>query len=114
MENDEMPQHAFVPGTNDTCELCGEVAPHENHYFYREVNSCVSDDVLAISVIEYRVVKRTKAGFWISPTWDVKGRYKKFVLAGSGRRHAYPTRQLARESFIIRKKIGNPVLPSAT
>ena len=104
MENDEMPQHAFVFGAPDTCKNCGERAEHENHYFYREKNARMSEDVLAISVIEYRVVKRTPAGFWIAPLWDHDARFKKFVLAGLGRRHAYPTRQLARESFIRRKQ----------
>lgn len=104
MQNDEMLQHAFAFGASDTCKNCGERAEHENHYFYREENARMSDDVLAISVIEYRVVKRTPAGFWIAPLWDHDARFKKFVLAGLGRRHAYPTRQLARESFIARKK----------
>jgi hypothetical protein len=104
MTEDDMPQHAYVFGAPNTCKNCGERAEHENHYFYREMNARMSDDVLAISVIEYRVVKRTPAGFWIAPLWDPEARFKKFVLEGSGRRHAYPTRKLARASFIARKK----------
>jgi hypothetical protein len=104
MENDEIPQHPYVFGAPDTCKNCGERAEHENHHFYREENARMSDDVLAISVIEYRVVKRTPAGFWITRLWDRDAQFKRFVLAGLGRRHAYPTRQLARESFIARKK----------
>ena len=104
MQNEEMPQHAFAFGAPDTCKNCGERAEHENHYFYREENAQMSDDVLAISVIEYRVVKRTPAGFWIAPLWDHEANFKRFVLSGLGRRHAYPTRQLARNSFIARKK----------
>lgn len=73
--------------------------------YYREVNSQWSDDILAISCIEYRVVRRTPKGRWITPTWNSDDtRFLKFVLDGLGRRHAYPTRELARESFIIRKR----------
>lgn len=76
----------------------------EPEIYYREVNACISDDVLAISVIEFRVVKHTEKGVWISPLWDHNQRFKKFVLEGSGKRYAYPTRELARASFIARKK----------
>ncbi len=81
--------------------------------FYREVNSRMSDDVLAISCIEYNVVKRTPRGAWIEPKWvtdynfeDLEHRkmHWKFILDGVGRRFAYPTRELARESFIARKR----------
>jgi hypothetical protein len=74
--------------------------------YYREVNARYSgDDVLAISCIEFRVVRRTPKGRWITPSWnDDDTRFLKFVLDGEGKRYAYPTRQLARDSFIIRKK----------
>jgi hypothetical protein len=72
--------------------------------FYREVNAQMSDDVLAISCVEYYVVSRTKCGCWIAPTWDHSGTFKKFVLEGKGKRFAYPTREEARASFIIRKQ----------
>jgi len=81
-----------------------EAEMNEDGFYYREVNARISDDVLAISVIRYRVVSRTPKGCWIAPDWDHEARFKKFVLDGAGRRHAYPTRELARESFIIRKK----------
>jgi hypothetical protein len=73
--------------------------------YYREVNAQVSNDVLAISVIEYRVVRRTPKGAWITPIWNHNDtEFLRFVLDGTGRRFAYPTRELARESYIIRKK----------
>ncbi len=73
--------------------------------YYREVNSSVSDEVLAISVIEFRVVRRTARGCWITPHWNPDDNlFLKFILDGEGRRYAYPTRELARQSYIIRKK----------
>jgi len=73
--------------------------------YYREVNATwTGDDVLAISCVEYRVIKRTPKGAWIAPTWDNEGRHKRFVLDSSGKKFAYPTREAARASFIIRKK----------
>lgn len=73
--------------------------------YYREENAqWPGDDCLAISCIELRVVSHTPKGVWLAPLWDVEGRFKKFVLDGVGRRYAYPTRELARESFIIRKR----------
>lgn len=72
--------------------------------FYREENARWSDDVLAISVIEYRTLKKTPSGRWICPIWDHEGRHRHFVLDGNGKRFAYPTREQARDSFIRRKK----------
>lgn len=112
--NDEMPRHEYTFDAPDTCKHCGERAFHENHFFYREVNAqYYGDDVLAISVIEYVVAKRTERGVWIEPKWVASYDFEnmmrrrmhwKFILEGFGRRHAYPTRQLARDSFIARKK----------
>lgn len=76
----------------------------EPEIYYREVNAYWGNECLAISCIKFRVISRTSKGAWISPLWDSEGEFKKFVLDGSGRRFAYPTRELARESFIIRKK----------
>lgn len=72
--------------------------------YYREENARMSDDVLAISCIEFYVVSRTPKGVWVAPTWDGEGRFKHFVLEGKGKRYAYPTREEARASFIIRKQ----------
>ncbi len=80
----------------------------ENEIYYREENARWSNDMLAISVIEFRVVRRTPKGCWIVPAYwygrDNQRHFEKFVLDGEGARHAYPTRQKARESFIIRKQ----------
>lgn len=106
---DDMPIHPYVFGGPDTCKNCGERAFHENHLFYREVNAQWSEDRLAISANEYKVIKTTPKGVWIVPMYyagrpDMWKRFKCFVLEGAGRRYAYPTREQARESFIIRKK----------
>lgn len=107
----DIPIHPYEFGGPDTCKNCGERAFHENHWFYREVNAKWHDgsDVLAISCGEYRVIKRTPCGVWIVPEyWADKPsawpRVRRFVVEGFGRRYAYPTRELARESFIARKK----------
>lgn len=90
------------------CQACGEMRPCscevEPEFYYRETNARWFEDVLAISVIIYRIVSRTPKGCWIAPDWDDEARFKKFILEGKGKRYAYPTREEARASFIIRKK----------
>lgn len=106
----DMPIHPYVFGGPDTCKNCGERAFHENHIFYREVNAqWPGDDLLAISCVEHRVIKRTPCGVWIVPAYwgdrpDSWHLMKRFVVEGDGKRFAYPTRLRARESFIARKK----------
>lgn len=77
----------------------------EPEFYYREVNSRWTSDLLAISVLKFRVIKRTPKGVWVVPDyyWPDETR-KRFILDGKGRRYAYPTREEARASFIIRKK----------
>lgn len=71
--------------------------------YYREVNSIwPGDDLLAISCMEFHVVRRTPKGVWIKPASGY-GR-ERFVLNGEGRRFAYPTREAARASYIRRKR----------
>lgn len=48
---------------------------------------------------EFRVLRETRAGVWL----DVWGK-EKFVLKIARKRYAYPTDELARNSFEIRKK----------
>lgn len=76
----------------------------EIKYYYREVNAQWSDDLLAISCIRYVVVRHTPKGVWIAPDWASPGKFEKFILEGKGKRFAYPTREEARASFIIRKR----------
>jgi hypothetical protein len=79
--------------------------PVEHQLFYREENARWASDRLAITCIEFRVVRRTPKGQWITPTWNADDtRFLRFVLDGKGKRYAYPTREEARASFIIRKQ----------
>lgn len=72
--------------------------------YYREVNAVDARGEPKISLIEYYVVSKTSKGAWIAPSWDQEGRWKRFVLDGDGKRWAYPSKQLARKSFIRRKR----------
>jgi hypothetical protein len=91
---------------NECACFCPNGPTYREEIYYREENARWSgDDTLAISCIEYRVVRRTPKGRWITPTWNSDDtRFQKFVLDGLGKRYAYPTRELARESFTIRKE----------
>lgn len=74
-------------------------------FYYWEVNAKWIGDRLAVSCVIFRVVRRTPKGCWITPRWNRDDtRMLKFVLDGSGKRYAYPTREQARESFIRRKQ----------
>lgn len=66
---------------------------------------------------EWRVARLTPRGYWVVPDgcwhhieygWLVFGKDwpydKRFILDGSRRRWAYPTREQAAESFLIRKQ----------
>ena len=68
--------------------------------FYREDDGYGDD----IRLSEFRVFSVTPRGAWIVRSWDREGNFKRFVLEGLGRRHAYPTKELARDSYIQRKK----------
>lgn len=77
--------------------------------FYREVNARWSNDVLAISVEEFTVVRRTPKGCWIVNSYwfghrDYPKHLEKFILNDAGKKYAYPTREEARASFIRRKQ----------
>lgn len=75
----------------------------DSERYYREVDGYYDGDKPTISLLEYRVISRTPKGAWITDAWDSEGEFKRFVLNGKGRRHAYPTKELARDSYIIRK-----------
>ncbi len=64
------------------------------------------DGEMVIKCDEYRVLRRTPKGAWVSRNPVQYGSYGKdrFVLDGFGKRFAYPTKQDAMASFIIRKK----------
>jgi hypothetical protein len=67
-------------------------------------------------MLKKRVIRATPKGFWICDDWahqyfagsdetaEMRKQYgAKFVLSGEGRRYAYATEELARDSYRIRK-----------
>jgi hypothetical protein len=66
------------------------------------------DSSMVIRLEEYRVVRRTSKGAWVERRpmgqWQPKAEKLRFVLDGDGKRFAYPTVELARESLIRRKE----------
>ena len=57
-----------------------------------------------ISCVEFKVIKETPKGVWITYEWDSEGLYKRFVLHGAGKRYAYPTFVQALDNYKRRKK----------
>lgn len=67
---------------------------------------------------EYKVISTTPCGYWIH-AWGSYGP-KKFVLSGTGKRFAYPTKEMALTAFIYRRRyyqrmlerlvVGNPMV----
>lgn len=56
---------------------------------------------LRMSVERFRILRRTPKGCWI----EANGRKaERFVLDGNGKRFAYPTLELAMDSYRIRKR----------
>jgi len=55
-----------------------------------------------VYVKEYKIISKTDCGWWIHK----HGSYgpKKFVLEGQGKRFAYPTKEMALEGFIYRRR----------
>jgi len=47
----------------------------------------------------YHVLRRTEKGVWIRVDWD----RDRFILDGSGKRFAYPTKEAAKEGLLRRK-----------
>lgn len=68
-----------------------------------------------IECIKYDLIKKTPKGAWIRRTLPWHGtqvNQKRFVLDGEGKRLAYPTKELARTSFIARKRRQVAILQS--
>lgn len=73
------------------------------HYVHVDDDGCCSSGYTRAVVYLYRyeVLKKTEKGRWIK-LYDFSDE-KKFVLDGHGKRFAYPTIDLAKESFVMRK-----------
>jgi len=62
---------------------------------------------MVIDLMQFRVMRRTPKGAWISRNpvgFDYPRGKDRFVLDGEGKRFAYPTQELALESFKARKR----------
>ena len=68
-------------------------------YYYRYEDHSSSYN-LRTSLYRFRVVKTTLRGVWIKLSYGEKDR---FILNNARKRYAYPTKELAWESFKIRK-----------
>jgi len=64
-----------------------------------------------LKALEYKVVKETQCGYWIVPCKYAYDK-PKFVLKVARKRYAYPTKELALESYIKRKKHQIAILES--
>ena len=57
-----------------------------------------------INLTEYHVIKETPKGVWLRHTGFLMYNWKKFVLLGSRKKFACPTKEEAMVSFIARKR----------
>lgn len=73
----------------------------EEEIWYRADRGGFSDETLCIKIQECRVWKKTSKGVWLNGTASPYGH---FVLFDARKRWAYPTKELAMESFIRRKE----------
>lgn len=67
--------------------------------YYRYDYYNIEGGTVSVYLCEYEVVKQTPKGVWVGFFGD-----KHFVLNESRKKFAWPTKELAKESFIIRKK----------
>lgn len=79
------------------CEGCGRVAGRTTFYRYDGYSNLIAEP--------WYVVKETPGGWWIRPTWGYfDGTHDKFILKNAIKRYAQPTKELALESYIARKR----------
>lgn len=70
---------------------------------YDDWVSCGYDNV-SIKLEEWKVIKETPKGYWINRMSGIWWGGKRWVSKTSRKRFAYPTKEEALESFLIRKK----------
>ena len=79
--------------------------------YYRMADRCLYEDgEMVIELQEFRVIKHTRCGVWVSRIWSGWGNRcnmtrDHFILNGNGKRLAYPTVEQAHASFIRRKEV---------
>lgn len=98
----------------ETSKLCNyHKLHHTNDVLYRACPIVLSDNV-SIEIMIYKILKRTKCGFWINASLDTKlnpgilwceEKGKRFVLDRGKKRFAYPTIAQAIESLVHRKRV---------
>jgi hypothetical protein len=72
---------------------------------YRYIDPHASDEAEPPWLTSYTVHRMTPKGCWIVLYGTEPSKYnQKFVLDGHGKRYAYPTKEEALESYIIRKE----------
>jgi hypothetical protein len=79
--------------------LCSGDNPDGTEFYYR-FDDCNSESKDSIYLCRYSVVKKTKSGVWL----DDLSKKGKFILNGARKRFAYPTKELALNSYKIRKR----------
>lgn len=90
-------QHVTYP-----CEGCGRIAGKNFPTLYRYESSSFTGNKLSLWLSTFKVIRETPQGWWISR--DGYGWEKdRWVAKGGVKRYAYPTKELALESFIKRK-----------
>lgn len=70
-------------------------------YRYKDILTTLG---VNINLSVFKLVKETDKGYWISPTWDHREEYKKWVSKNGKNRYAYPTKEEALFNFQKRKE----------
>lgn len=81
--------------------------PNINDIYYRYQGGLGEDTPVYIHLEKFKVTKLTTKGVWI----DFYGQ-SKFILNEARKRYAYPTKELAWESYLARKKKHKAILES--
>lgn len=71
-------------------------------FYYRYYDWSYDETRVMIDFEKFRVVKRTPKGAWVEELYYPHK--KRFILDGARRRYAYPTKELAADSYRIRKE----------
>jgi len=84
----------------------------EPQIYWREIDAQMGDGALAISLCPFAVWRHTPKGVWVIPQWMYNRGWDDVFLQGAahliihttGKKYAYPTKEEARKSYIIRKQ----------
>jgi hypothetical protein len=73
--------------------------------YFRYEDELLFGSQMKISLIEFEMVRKTPKGARIKRRYGIQlSSQERFVLDGPGKRYAYPTKEAALESFLIRKR----------